>query len=188
MRKKLEPVLLLFIVLLVGLLFNPRVYAYNLAYNLDRILVQWLEERRDAIGVHCAGFIVSELFTLDVGIRGYNVQCRDRLERSVYEYVRLNVVAKSPGTTVYRAILFFYVNTSTDLVVEVVVEKPLSENQLVVLLENKYTRVYVNASTVARVRVHVQPGEHYYRITFILHAVQPGREVFRLGFYLGANA
>ncbi|MEM4101105.1 MAG: hypothetical protein QXE24_00300 [Desulfurococcaceae archaeon] len=184
MRRRLAIALLLLFVPLMGILFNPRVYAYN----LDRILVQWLEERRDAIGVHCAGFIVSELFTGDVGIRGYNVQCRDRLERSVYEYVRVNVVAKSPGTTVYRAILFFYVNTSTDLVVEVVVEKPLSENQLVVLLENKYTRVYVNASTVARVRVHVQPGEHYYRITFILHAVKPGRGVFRLGFYLGANA
>ncbi|MEM4440941.1 MAG: hypothetical protein QXS14_05675 [Desulfurococcaceae archaeon] len=184
MRRRLATPLLILLTLLMGLLFNPRVYAYN----LDRILVQWLEERRDAISVHCAGFIVSELFTGDVGIRGYNVQCRDRLERRVYEHVRVNVVAKSPGTTVYRAILFFYVNTSSDLVVDVVVEKPLSENQLVVVLENKHTRVYVNASTVTRVRMHVQPGEHYYRVTFIIHAVKPGREVFRLGFYLGANA
>ncbi|MEM4912987.1 MAG: hypothetical protein QW579_02155, partial [Desulfurococcaceae archaeon] len=66
MRRRLAIALLLLLVPLMGILFNPRVYAYN----LDRILVQWLEERRDAIGVHCAGFIVSELFTGDVGIRG----------------------------------------------------------------------------------------------------------------------
>lgn len=182
MRKKLALVLLLFIVLLVGLLFNPRVYAYNLEWFLLRLV----EVRREVIELHCAGFILTERFTEDFRVSGYNALCRDALGRKVYEHIRVNIVARSTGTTVYRTIAFFYVNTSTSLVVDVIVEKPLSENQLLILLENKYTRIVVNASTVTIVRLHIQPGEHYYRITFILHAVKPGRENFRVGFYLGA--
>ncbi|MEM2197326.1 MAG: hypothetical protein QXE63_04685 [Zestosphaera sp.] len=182
MRKKLVLFLLLLsIVLLMGLLFNPRVYAYNLEWFLLRLV----EVRREVIELHCAGFILTERFTENFRVSGYNALCKDALGRSVYEHIRVNIVARSMGTMVYRTIAFFYVNISSEGYIEVVVEKPLSENQLLILLENKYTRIAVNVSTVTRVRLYIQPGEHYCRITFILHAVKPGRENFRVGFYLG---
>jgi hypothetical protein len=94
------------------------------------------------------------------------------------------------GYWVYSDIALLYVNTTRSRYLEIVVEKPLENANLTMILSssvNNNLLVALSISEYRRVRVEIPIGVNTYRITLVIDAKRPIRGVFRVGFYIGST-
>jgi hypothetical protein len=93
------------------------------------------------------------------------------------------------GYWVYSDIALLYINTTRSRYLEIVVEKPLENTNLTMILSNSTNNsllVALSISEYRRIRVEIPIGVNTYKITLVIDTKKPIRGVFRVGFYIGS--
>jgi hypothetical protein len=177
-------------VLIIGLLIylvNPWVYSFKpiYAYTYDVSNGRFIR----IFEFECIGFIPSTTLPRNIRVAPGELVCYDASGRGVYESLRLTINTVT-GYWVYSDIALLYINTTRSRYLEIVVEKPLEDTNLTMILSssvNNNLLVALSISEYRRVRVEIPIGENTYRITLVIDGKKPIRGVFRVGFYIGST-
>ena len=179
----------LLVVLTIGLLIflvNSWIYSFKpiYAYTYDVSTGRFIQ----IFEFECIGFIPSTTLPRNIRVATGELLCYDARGRGVYESLRLTINTVT-GYWVYSNIALLYINTTRSRYLEIVVEKPLENTNLTMILSssvNNNLLVALSISEYRRVRVEIPIGENTYRITLVIDAKKPTRGVFRVGFYIGS--
>jgi len=183
LRGRLRSILLLItLIVLFTHLFNPWVYAYRPSLLFG---VEVVAGRPIALEAECVGFIPSTTIPQGVRLVMGDLVCVDRGGRLVYDSVRL-IINTTTGYWVFRDIVILLINVSRLKAINIVVEKPLKNVEVLVILYSgeRFERVVVNTTTTSIYRIIVEPGSWTYRVSIVVNANRPIRERFRVGFYI----
>jgi len=179
----------LLVVLIIGFLIylvNPWVYSFKptYAYTYDVLTGRFIQ----LFEFECIGFIPSTTLPRNIRVTTGELLCYDVSGRGVYESLKLTINT-TIGYWVYSDIALLYINTTRSRYLEIVVEKPLENINLTMILSNSINNsllVVLNTSEYRRIRVEIPIGVNTYKITLVIDVKKPIRGVFRVGFYIGS--
>jgi len=179
----------LLVVLIIGFLIylvNPWVYSFKptYAYTYDVSTGRFIQ----LFEFECIGFIPSTTLPRNIRVATGELLCYDVSGRGVYESLKLTINT-TIGYWVYSDIALLYINTTRSRYLEIVVEKPLENINLTMILSNSINNsllVVLSISEYRRIRVEIPIDVNTYKITLVIDIKKPIREVFRVGFYIGS--
>jgi hypothetical protein len=168
-------------------LVNPWVYSFKPVYTY--VIDITSGKRIVLFEAECIGFIPLTTMYENIRITPGEFLCYSEEGQGVYESLRVSLNI-TPGLWTYRDVALLYINTLRSRYIDIVVEKPLENTNLTIIISNSRDHsllVAFNASEYKRLRIEVPAGLNTYTITLILKATRPIKEAFRIGFYIGSG-